>query len=232
MRVTSAAAMTDAEALFRTRPLPGVQQGLTAAAGGAKTLALVTRRDVYGRVPSEAPVREVRLPPQPGIGGSMSSTVAAAHAGCEMPRRLTGSAGGVQARFFCNAMPWVECTPLRYHCTKIPDVDLCPEAFADGRFPPGCTAADFICIDQSEMQVNPAPTPQARSSLQSSQDDLREWQCHPVALGELRGRALSACRLLATVYGPTRTRCCCWRDWSSMATTGPRSRTTWAQSRR
>ena len=50
-------------------------------------------------------------------------------------------------------MPWVECTPLRYHCTKIPDVDLCPEGFADGRFPPGCTAADFIRIDQSEMQV-------------------------------------------------------------------------------
>ena len=50
----------------------------------------------------------------------------------------------VQVRFFCNAMPWVDCTALRYHCTKLPDVDLCPEAFADGRFPPGCTARDFI----------------------------------------------------------------------------------------
>ena len=85
MRVTSAAAMTDAEALFRTRPLPGVQQGLTAAAGGAKTLALVTRRDVYGRVPSEAPVREVRLLAHHSIRDSMSSTVAAALAGCSTP---------------------------------------------------------------------------------------------------------------------------------------------------
>lgn len=50
----------------------------------------------------------------------------------------------VQVRFFCNAMPWVDCTALRYHCTKLPDIDLCPEAFADGRFPPGCTARDFI----------------------------------------------------------------------------------------
>ena len=50
-------------------------------------------------------------------------------------------------RFFCNAMPWVDCTALRYHCTKLPDVDLCAEAFADGRFPPGCTARDFVKLD-------------------------------------------------------------------------------------
>lgn len=54
---------------------------------------------------------------------------------------------GAQARFFCNAMPWVDCTALRYHCTKLPDIDLCPEAYAGGRFPPGCTARDFIKID-------------------------------------------------------------------------------------
>ena len=53
----------------------------------------------------------------------------------------------MQARFFCNAMPWVDCTALRYHCTKLPDVDLCPEAYAEGRFPPGCTARDFIKLD-------------------------------------------------------------------------------------
>jgi SWI/SNF related-matrix-associated actin-dependent regulator of chromatin subfamily C len=47
-------------------------------------------------------------------------------------------------RFFCSAMPWVDCTPLRYHCTKVPGVDLCPQAFAEGRFPPGCCAADFV----------------------------------------------------------------------------------------
>ena len=53
----------------------------------------------------------------------------------------------MQPRYFCNAMPWVDCTALRYHCTKLPDIDLCPEAYAEGRFPPGCTARDFIKLD-------------------------------------------------------------------------------------
>lgn len=35
-----------------------------------------------------------------------------------------------QAQYYCNAMPWVNCTELRYHCTKHPDVDLCPLAYA------------------------------------------------------------------------------------------------------
>lgn len=50
-------------------------------------------------------------------------------------------------------MPEVECTQLRYHCTTLPDLDLCPQAYADGRFPAGCTARDFVRIDQSDMQV-------------------------------------------------------------------------------
>lgn len=59
----------------------------------------------------------------------------------------------MQARFYCNAMPWVDCTVVRYHCTRLPDVDLCPEAFAEGRFPPGCTAADFVRIDAADPKV-------------------------------------------------------------------------------
>ena len=66
----------------------------------------------------------------------------------------------MQARFFCNAMPWVDCTALRYHCTKIPDVDLCPEAYAEGRFPPGCTAKDFIRIDAAKPPVSDACAPE------------------------------------------------------------------------
>lgn len=58
-----------------------------------------------------------------------------------------------QAQFYCNAMPWVDCTAVRYHCTRMPDIDLCPEAFAEGRFPPGCTAADFVRIDASDAKV-------------------------------------------------------------------------------
>ena len=64
----------------------------------------------------------------------------------------------MQARYFCNAMPWVDCTALRYHCTKLPDVDLCPEAYAEGRFPPGCTARDFIKLDGARAPpVSPLP---------------------------------------------------------------------------
>ena len=43
-------------------------------------------------------------------------------------------------------MPDVDCTALRYHCTKYPDIDLCPAAFAAGRFPPGTAAKDFVRI--------------------------------------------------------------------------------------
>jgi hypothetical protein len=30
-------------------------------------------------------------------------------------------------QIFCSAMPWVDCTRLRYHCTKLPDINLCPQ---------------------------------------------------------------------------------------------------------
>lgn len=33
------------------------------------------------------------------------------------------------------------------------DVDLCPQAFAEGRFPAGCTAKDFIRVDQNASEV-------------------------------------------------------------------------------
>lgn len=46
-------------------------------------------------------------------------------------------------RSTCSVMPWVDCTSLRYHCTKVPGVDLCPAAYANGYFPPDCSTADF-----------------------------------------------------------------------------------------
>lgn len=45
---------------------------------------------------------------------------------------------------YCSVMPWVDCTDLRYHCTRAPAVDLCPEAYARGLFPKHCSAADFV----------------------------------------------------------------------------------------
>jgi len=49
-------------------------------------------------------------------------------------------------RYFCNVHPYEDITELRYHCTKVPDVDICPTAFIEGRFPPGCSSKDFIRV--------------------------------------------------------------------------------------
>lgn len=76
-------------------------------------------------------------------GGSARVSVRAGtfrRAAPQAPAVATGT------RYYCNAYPNVDCTDLRYHCTKVPDVDLCPRAFAEGRFPPGCAAKDFIRV--------------------------------------------------------------------------------------
>ena len=43
----------------------------------------------------------------------------------------------------------------------MPDVDLSPAAYADGKFPPGCSSKDFVRIDQAEFQVCNSKTPLA-----------------------------------------------------------------------
>lgn len=68
--------------------------------------------------------------------GGPYGRAAAAAAGGDGGRLLHPVAGrtGVEeglnpsclTRIFCSAMPWVDCTRLRYHCTKLPDVNLCP----------------------------------------------------------------------------------------------------------
>lgn len=57
------------------------------------------------------------------------------------------------ARFFCNADTSHDCTALRYHCTSIPDVDICSECFANGRFPIGMTSKNFVRIEQCAKEV-------------------------------------------------------------------------------
>jgi SWI/SNF related-matrix-associated actin-dependent regulator of chromatin subfamily C len=59
------------------------------------------------------------------------------------PQRPSISTG---IRYFCNVHPYEDCTELRYHCTKLPDIDICPTAFIEGRFPPGCSSKDFIRV--------------------------------------------------------------------------------------
>eukprot|EP00898_Chlorokybus_atmophyticus_P002178 jgi/Chlat1/2961/Chrsp2S00363 len=43
-----------------------------------------------------------------------------------------------------------DCSACRYHCHTQPDVDLCPNCFANGRFPASTTTADFIRMDASQ----------------------------------------------------------------------------------
>lgn len=57
-----------------------------------------------------------------------------------------------QVKYLCNATG-EDCSACRYHCTRMPDVDLSPAAYADGKFPPGCSSKDFVRIDQAEFQV-------------------------------------------------------------------------------
>jgi len=58
----------------------------------------------------------------------------------------------LQAQHKCSAMPWVDCTAVRYQCTRQPDISLCPEAFADGLFPTGTSARDFVRLGASSEQ--------------------------------------------------------------------------------
>jgi SWI/SNF related-matrix-associated actin-dependent regulator of chromatin subfamily C len=52
-------------------------------------------------------------------------------------------------------MPWVKCEGVCYHCTKHPDVRLCHRAFADGRFPSGTSAKDFVKVkDKSHASAS------------------------------------------------------------------------------
>jgi hypothetical protein len=89
------------------------------------------------------------LPPQPPVTQKPFVPHPVATASTPNPHRLesaTTLATG-RRRYFCSAMPWVDCTPLRYHCTKVPGIDLCPQAYAEGRFPPGCSVADFARLE-------------------------------------------------------------------------------------
>ena len=52
--------------------------------------------------------------------------------------------------YLCNIHPYENITAARYHCTRLPDVDICPEAYADGKFPPGCSAKDFIRVTATD----------------------------------------------------------------------------------
>lgn len=54
--------------------------------------------------------------------------------------------GGIR----CSAMPWIDCTESYYHCTTRPNIDLCHQAYSEGRFPAGTSSKDYIKIDSSQ----------------------------------------------------------------------------------
>lgn len=92
-----------------------IRPGRLAAAGGPET---VLEPAAAGSIKPDAAV-------DAALAGANGGRVAPApRSGFPHP----AVAQGVQ--YYCNAMPWVNCTALRYHCTKLPDVDLCPLAFA------------------------------------------------------------------------------------------------------
>lgn len=59
-----------------------------------------------------------------------------------------------QLRYTCAATG-ADCTAVRYRCTRRADVDLCPAAFAEGRFPAGTCARDFVRIDAADQPQVP-----------------------------------------------------------------------------
>ncbi|KAK3247460.1 hypothetical protein CYMTET_43039 [Cymbomonas tetramitiformis] len=56
--------------------------------------------------------------------------------------------------FHCNHCA-KDCTSARYHCTKVPDQDLCCICFSSGFFPLGTSSADFIRIDNTATKETP-----------------------------------------------------------------------------
>ena len=179
---------------------------------------------------------------------------AAQHCTCPTHAHLfsTHVCMSAQVRFFCNAMPWVDCTTCRYHCTKLPDVDLCPDAFAEGRFPPGCSGRDFIRIDQQATPVRSYDSiccfmlfPVLQSGRILSKPvlkpailciDSKGMRSMPVAiccmfcwersciscLWALVRKHGMACLCRLKVPGETWKRSCCWRGCSCMETIGQR----------
>ncbi|GAX86503.1 hypothetical protein CEUSTIGMA_g13911.t1 [Chlamydomonas eustigma] len=53
---------------------------------------------------------------------------------------------GLPSRLYCNMMPSVPLTELRYQCTKMPAIEISPEAHAQGMFPEYLTSKDFARV--------------------------------------------------------------------------------------
>ncbi|KAI8908566.1 SWIRM domain-containing protein [Gorgonomyces haynaldii] len=57
----------------------------------------------------------------------------------------------VKQKFKCHTCG-VDCTAVRYHCTKKPDEDICQVCYKDGRFSSALYSGDFIKLNDGEKQ--------------------------------------------------------------------------------
>jgi len=71
-----------------------------------------------------------------------------------------------QSHFECWALG-IDCSQLRYQCTRVPDLYLSPEAFAQGLFPHGTNVRDFVRVDTGRP---PHPPPEDASLLSVVRD--------------------------------------------------------------
>lgn len=63
----------------------------------------------------------------------------------------------------------VDCTKSRYHCSKHPSIELCPNCYLDGRFPSTLFSGDFLRLEP----VSPSNLPgQTAASAWSDQETL------------------------------------------------------------
>ena len=52
----------------------------------------------------------------------------------------------------------VDCSLVRYHCTKNPALDICPVCYKDGRFSTSLYSGDFIRLNEGEKRHNDVAT--------------------------------------------------------------------------
>jgi SWI/SNF related-matrix-associated actin-dependent regulator of chromatin subfamily C len=124
------------------------QGGKVLSGGGGATATAGTVDGEPGYTGSEALLRFNSIPNATDAAEALASgkngvTIRSGTFKTSAPQRPAIATG---IRYFCDVHPYEDCTDLRYHCTKLPDVDICPAAFIEGRFPPGCSSKDFIRV--------------------------------------------------------------------------------------
>ncbi|KAI8925705.1 SWIRM domain-containing protein [Entophlyctis helioformis] len=59
-----------------------------------------------------------------------------------------GGADAKRTKVVCGTCG-VDCTKTRFHCTKNPSLDICPNCYLEGRFPSSLFSGDFLRLEES-----------------------------------------------------------------------------------